>query len=99
MNLLGMTVCEERRDYAQRVEVCFEPAGGTRRFGRERRRAIQKRKPGDGAEHSAAQPAWYGVAANWPDGYHYYLSPAGGGWAGDLGQDRALRESVARRRE
>src|SRR5260370_41496841 len=99
MNLLGMTVCEERRNHAQRVEVCFEPAGGTRRFGRERRRAIQERKPGDRAEHSATQPARYGVAADWSDGYHHHISPAGGGWAGDLGKDGPLREGVARGRE
>ncbi len=40
-----------------------------------------------------------GVAADWTDGHHYYVSPARSGWAGDLGQDGAVWEGVARGRE
>src|ERR1700674_3821866 len=81
------------------MEVCFGTVGGTRRIGRECRRAIQKRKPADGAEHPSSQPAWHGVPTNRTDGYHDYLSPAGSGRAGDLGQDRALWKSLAVGRE
>src|SRR5216684_7142899 len=84
--------------YAQHVEVCFGTVGGTWRFGRECRRAIQERKPGDGAEHSARQPARDGVAADWTDGHYHYVSPAGSRRTGDLGQNSALWEGVARRR-
>src|SRR5260370_19560259 len=85
--------------YAQHVEVCFGTVGGTRWFGRECRRAIQKRKPGDGAEYSARQPTRHGVPANRTDGYHDNVPPAGSRRAGDLGQNSSLWEGGARRRE
>src|ERR1700719_4328188 len=83
------------------MEVCCGTVGGTRRFVRECGRAIQERKPADGAEYSALEPAWHGVPANRPDGHHDCVSPAGSRWAGDLGQDRALWKSleVGRERE